>query len=124
VAGTRTLRPVVTEGDRMIFALPRDTTEVRLVSAAARPSKARPWLDDRRDLGVAVKAISADETAIALDGPSLGAGWWDVEMTGTSSFRWTNGSASVAVPAGTKLLTVRIHAMMAAAEQTVQAKAA
>jgi hypothetical protein len=124
IAGSRTLRPVAVEGDRLIFALPRDTSEVRLVSGTMRPNKARPWLDDRRELGVAVKAISADHTAVALDGPALTTGWWDVEHAGTAAFRWTSGNAAFALPKGTKLLTVRLHAVMAEAEQPAFAQAA
>jgi hypothetical protein len=124
MVGTRALRPVVVEGDRLIFALPHDTRAVRLVSASAQPSKSRPWLDDRRSLGVAVKAISADHIAVALDGPALTSGWWDVEHAGTILFRWTSGDGAFALPKGTKLLTVRLHAVMAVADQAVFAKAA
>jgi hypothetical protein len=124
IAGSRTLRPVVAEGDRVIFALPHDATDVRLVSFAAQPNKARPWLDDRRELGVAVKAISADHTAVALDGPALTTGWWDVEHAGTTAFRWTSGDAVFALPKGTKLLTVRLHAVMPEDDQVVFARAA
>jgi hypothetical protein len=113
VVGTRALRPIVTEADRLIFALPRDAHEVRLISDAMRPNTGRPWLDDRRELGVAVKAISADQTAIALDGPALGAGWWDMEHAGATAFRWTDGSGAIALPEGAKLLTVWLHAAMA-----------
>jgi hypothetical protein len=124
MVGTRALRPVVVEGDSLIFPLPRDTRAVRLVSASAQPSKSRPWLDDRRSLGLAVKAISADHSAVALDGPALTTGWWDVEHAGTSFFRWTSGDAAFALPEGTKLLTVRLHAVMAVADQAVFARAA
>jgi hypothetical protein len=124
IADGRTLRPVVTEGDRLIFALPRDTSELRLVSTAVRPSMARPWLDDRRDLGVAVKSIMADHATVALDSPALGTGWWDVEHAGMSAFRWTNGDAGFALPKGTKLLSIRLHAATADAEKPVLAHAA
>jgi hypothetical protein len=124
IVGSRTLRPVVAQDDSLIFALPRDADQVRLVSAAARPNKARPWLDDRRDLSLAVKSITADQTAIALDGPGFGSGWWDVESAGPTSFRWSNGDAVVAVPKGTKLLTIRLYAAMPETGQLRQAEAA
>jgi hypothetical protein len=123
VAG-RTVRPVVEQADRLIFALPRDAGEVRLVSGAARPNKARPWIDDRRSLSVAVKDVVADQTMIALDGPAFGTGWWDIEAAGPTSFRWTNGDAKLTLPKGTKLLTIRLHAAMPEAVQVRHAQAA
>jgi hypothetical protein len=124
VVGGRTVRPVVEQGGRLIFALPRDAGEVRLVSGAARPNKARPWLDDRRLLSVAVKDVVADQKAIALDGPAFGTGWWDIEAAGPASFRWSNGDAKLTLPKGTKLLTIRLHAAMPEAAQTDRALAA
>jgi len=124
VVDGRTVRPVVEQADRLVFALPRDAGEVRLVSDAARPNKARPWLDDRRMLSLAVKDVIADQTAIALDGPAFGNGWWDIETAGPASFRWTDGDAKVTLPKGTKLLTIRLHAAMPEAVQLRQAKAA
>jgi hypothetical protein len=124
VVGGRTVRPVVEQADRLVFALPRDAGEVRLVSDAARPNKARPWLDDRRMLSVAVKDVVADQTSIALDGPAFGTGWWDIEAAGPASFRWSNGDAKMTVPKDTKLLTIRLHAAMPEAVQVRRAQAA
>jgi hypothetical protein len=116
MVGARTLRPVVAEGGTLIFALPRDADRVRVVSAAMRPNKGRPWIDDRRTLGVAVTGVIADHTAIPLDGPAFGAGWWRVEETAAATFRWTNGDAELALPTGAKLVTIRVHAAMAEAD--------
>jgi hypothetical protein len=124
VVGGRTVRPVVEQADRLIFALPRDASEVRLVSGAARPNKARPWLDDRRMLSLAVKDVVADQTAIPLDGPAFGTGWWDIEAAGPASFRWSNGDARLTLPKGTKLLTIRLQSAMPEAFQVGHAKAA
>ncbi len=121
LAGSRTLRPVVAQDGRLIFALPRGTREVRLVSAAARPSSARPWLDDRRKLGVAVGAVSADHAAVPLDGPAFGAGWWNLESDGVSAYRWSNGDAVLTLPEGSSMLTVRVRAMMASDSALVRA---
>jgi hypothetical protein len=97
---------------------------VRLVSVASRPNQARPWLDDRRLLGVAVRDVSADNTAVPLDGPDFGSGWWDMEEAGMATYRWSNGSAMMTVPKDTKLLTVRVHAVAEPANQAFSAAAA
>jgi hypothetical protein len=101
-AAGRDIRPVVATQDTHTYVLPRGVSEVRLVSRAARPSEARPWIDDCRKLGVSVGRIRVREgfefTDIALDGPALGAGWWNVEASGTSMSRWTDGSASLRLP--------------------------
>jgi YD repeat-containing protein len=112
IVGGREVLPVVEDGDRLVFAMPRAAGRIRIRSAAMRPNQARPWLDDRRMLGVAVKALSADQKAIPLDGPAFGTGWWDIEHAGSASFRWSNGDASLDLPAGTRLLTIRLHASM------------
>jgi hypothetical protein len=124
VVGSRTLRPVVAKDGTMVFALPRDTRQVRLVSVASRPNQARPWLDDRRLLGVAVRDVSADNTAVPLDGPDFGSGWWDMEEAGMATYRWSNGSAMMTVPKDTKFLTVRVHAVAEPANQAFSAAAA
>ena len=69
----RTIKPVFSDNDRVIFMLPRGASEVRLVSRAQSPTEARPWLSDQRRLGVRVKRIvlrDGDETReIPMDHP-------------------------------------------------------
>jgi hypothetical protein len=124
MAGARTLHPVVAEGGTLIFALPPGAAQLRLVSPAARPSQACPWLDDRRMLGVAIRALSADDAAVPLDGPGFGPGWWGIETAGPTAYRWSNGNALLTVPAGTKLLTLHVHALRAATPAPAQSRAA
>ena len=81
----RVLRPEPVGRDgRHVFRLgaaaPR---QVRLRSRRSAPSDIRPWIDDRRQLGVAVAGIEvltgAGESAMAtipVDDPSLSVGWW------------------------------------------------
>jgi Hint domain len=114
LVGGRLIRPVIA-GDRLsTFPLPPGTTEVRLVSRAAAPSDARPWLDDRRRLGVRVARLvlrSHDELhEIPLDHPDLATGWWAVERDGTALGRWTDGDAVLPLPAtsGASMLEVRV----------------
>jgi hypothetical protein len=71
---------------RVIFVLPRGAPEVRLVSRAQSPTELRPWLDDRRRLGVRAKRIvlrgADDLREVAVDHPDLTCGRWAVERDG------------------------------------------
>jgi Hint domain len=114
LVGGRLIKPVIA-GDRMsTFPLPPGTTEARLVSRAAAPSDTRPWLDDRRRLGVRVARLvlrSREELHdIPLDHPCLATGWWAVERDGTALHRWTDGDAVLPLPAtsGSSMLEVRV----------------
>ena len=102
VANGRTLRPVHNSDGKLGFVLPKGVAEVRLVSRAAMPTDAKPWLEDRRCLGVYVKRItlrSAHEMIdVPLDSPVLQRGWWTVERDGVQLCRWTAGDASLPLP--------------------------
>jgi uncharacterized repeat protein (TIGR03803 family) len=99
LAAGRRIPPIHIAGDRAMFVVPAGVREAVLVSGAARPSDHRPWLDDRRRLGVMVGRVrvraAGVATDIALDGPLLGASWHDVEPAG----RWTAGRGVLALPA-------------------------
>jgi Hint domain len=113
LADRRTVRPVVSDSDRTIFVLPRGASEVRLLSRAQSPTEARPWLDDRRRLGVCVKRIvlrGADELReIPVDHPDLSRGWWAVERDGQLMSRWTNGEAVLPLPEMSGHVMLEIH---------------
>ena len=103
LAGDRVIKPVTADAHRYIFMLPRGASEVRLVSRAAAPCDTRPWLEDRRSLGVRVARLvvrCGDEVCdLPLDHPSLVNGWWAVERDGMALRRWTNGYAVLPLPA-------------------------
>jgi hypothetical protein len=103
VAGRRTIKPVFSHSDRVIFVLPGGTSEVGLVSRAQSPTEARPWLSDQRRLGVRVKRIvlrGADEVReVPVDHPDFTHGWWAVERDETMMSRWTDGEAVLPLPA-------------------------
>ncbi len=113
LADQRPVKPVFSNRDRVIFVLPRGAREVRLVSRAQSPTEARPWLDDRRRLGVRVKRIvlrSADEVReIPVDHPDLTEGWWAVERDGQVISRWTNGEAELPLPAMSGPVMLEFH---------------
>ena len=101
VAQGRTLQPISAKGVHR-FVVPNGVTEVRLVSRAAAPTDARPWMEDRRRLGVYVERImlrcGAEVLAIPVDHPDLTRGWWAVERRGAELRRWTNGDAVLPLP--------------------------
>ena len=73
------IKPIYGDDGLFIFAAAAQrASEVRLVSRASAPTEARPWLDDRRRLGVRVERIvlrDADEVReIPVDHPDLAAG--------------------------------------------------
>jgi hypothetical protein len=102
VANGRTLQPLWGENGLYIFVLPNDTTEVRLVSRAGSPTDARPWLEDRRCLGVCVERIvlrsPSEVQEVPVDHPGLSQGWWAVEREGMALHRWTDGYAALPLP--------------------------
>lgn len=97
--GGRRLRPLAQQGTRYRFALPAGPAW--LVSRAAYPADARPWVEDQRRLGVMVRRLTlySDGRAapLPLDDPALGRGWWAPETDGVSHWRWTDGAATLPV---------------------------
>ena len=114
VAKGRTLRPLHSENGLHIFVLPRGATAARLVSRASAPTDSRPWLDDRRSLGVYVERIvlrgASEVHEVPVDHPSLSQGWWAVEQDGTALRRWTNGDAVLPLPPLGGPTMLEIHA--------------
>ena len=101
VAGGRVFRPVRAEAGRYVFALPALAGPARLVSRAGEACALRPWVADRRVLGVAVRGISVAQDgttrAIPVDDPGLVEGWWAAERDASCSWRWTSGDAVLPV---------------------------
>jgi hypothetical protein len=108
-----TLKPIYSDSNRVIFILPRDVPEVQLLSRAQSPTEARPWLDDRRKLGVRVARIvlrGVDELhEVPVDHPGLTQGWWAVERDGQMMGRWTDGDAVMPLPAMSGNVMLEIH---------------
>ena len=104
VAGECSLRPALADGPRQVFAIPPGASHVRLVSPSARPTEARPWVEDRRRLGVNVRRLGVDGTCtLPLDSDAIGIGWWPPEP---GPARWTDGDAHVDLPPGSRALEV------------------
>ncbi len=111
--GRQTIEPIYRDSDRAIFVLPNAAPEVRLVSRAQAPTEARPWLEDRRRLGVCVKRIvlrGADEVReVPMDHPGIKRGWWTVEHDGPMVSRWTDGAAVLPLPAMRGHVVLEFH---------------
>jgi hypothetical protein len=103
LADGRVIKPTAARTWSSSFVLPKGATEVRVVSRASTPTDTRPWLEDRRRLGVYVERIvlryAGDVQEVPLDHPGLSQGWWDVERNGLSMRRWTDGAAVLPLPA-------------------------
>jgi hypothetical protein len=99
--GGRDFRPVSRVENRYRFLIPRCRHDARLVSRGAIPSDIRPWVDDPRKLGVAIRRIAVWREAqcsdIALDDPRLVDGWWEVERKNATMWRWTDGNAALPI---------------------------
>ncbi len=104
--------PVTRAEDRYVFILSAGTREVQLLSRTTRPCDLAPWVDDRRQLGVAVKRIvfsgRAGVVEVPVDAPFLTRGWWDAERENSRIWRWTNGEAQLSVPPGMTEIKVQL----------------
>ena len=113
LSNRRTIKPVFSDSDRAIFVLPRGASEVQLLSRAQSPTEARPWLEDRRRLGVRVKRVVLrgvdDLREVPVDHPDLTRGWWGVERDGQIMSRWTDGEAVLPLPAMSGHVVLEIH---------------
>lgn len=109
--GARTISPIRTRAGTHIFLLPSGG-DARLVSRAAAPCDTRPWIEDRRRLGVMVQRITirhgTASRSIPLDHPGLTDGWWRPEGNGGDLWRWTDGSAALPLPDGALTLEITL----------------
>ncbi|MBS1102357.1 Hint domain-containing protein [Gluconobacter sp. Dm-62] len=103
VANTgQTIHQVREANGRMMFMIPSDVTDVRLVSRTSRPSETvGPFVDDRRHLGVLVGEVTLFDSGntIRIDQHLTDAnicGWDVLEDT---AVRWTNGNATLPLTA-------------------------
>ena len=99
--GEKQFRPISRVGNRYQFVVAALNNDARLVSRNAAPSDVWPWVDDNRQLGVAIREITVrsgtQRTDIALDDLRLTDGWWQVEQDHATMWRWTNGDASLPI---------------------------
>ncbi|ASC07228.1 Hint domain-containing protein [Acetobacter pasteurianus] len=100
------IRPVRCANQHYSFMLPSGTRSVQIVSRASRPADViGPFVDDRRQLGVAVadiQLVTARQHATPITAhlqPNKPAGWHN---TGWAECAWTNGNATLPLDAQTE----------------------
>lgn len=112
-----------TIGRTVRFVVPEGAASVRLVSRRAAPGETRPWLDDPRLLGVAVRRMTlrdrTGDTVVDADHPALRDGWHAAEYTATGApWRWTGGDAALPIVSdGPCLLEITLSATMTYADE-------
>ena len=115
VMGGRAIKPVSAGCGRYSFLLPRVNGRARLVSRGARPCDSRPWIEDRRRLGVRIRRLTLRQghvvREVAMDDPALDHGWWAVEWDDRGPCRWTQGDA-ILPSLGTGILDVELAGTM------------
>ena len=109
--GGAVLAPVAQDADRVVFLLPRGAGEVVLASRWSCPTDLKPWCNDHRRLGLAIREIhvadAAGERVIPADHPGLAPGWHPVERDAASAWRWTDGAGRIPIDAaGPAVVTV------------------
>ncbi len=116
LAGARRIEPLSVRDGRYVFAIPSGDVVLRLMSRAARPYDASPWVDDHRQLGVLVRRLTGRHGGeVAMDGPMPKSGWHEVEWHNRTPVRWTAGDARLPVR-GPGLLEVELAGTMHYAE--------
>jgi hypothetical protein len=75
VVDGQALRPLAPDNEKLCFVLPSTARSIRLLSRSFRPAELRPWLNDPRRLGVAIRSIALrdrdGETVLGADHPAL-----------------------------------------------------
>ena len=121
----RSLTPTVFCADHYAFVLPAGSAPVRIHSRASPANQVRPWIDDRRQLGVCVKRVMAHGSAgkrdISVDHPLLREGWWRPEGEGRLLCRWTDGNALLPLIEDAHLLELWLADAMAYPEDAAKA---
>lgn len=95
-ANDKILHPIRSAGNRLVFMIPNDVSDVSIISSTARPCDViGPFIDDRRALGVLIGKIDRfdsfghENIEIHTQSEHL-SGWHRMEQ---KQCRWTNGNA-------------------------------
>jgi hypothetical protein len=81
--------------------VPAGVKSLILASRSVVPSVLTPYLDDPRELGVAVRAIVvrglSGRAEFSADHPALARGWHKPERADAALWRWTTGKGTLPV---------------------------
>jgi hypothetical protein len=104
VAG-RVVSPARVDGARYLFPVSGSPASIVIASRHSSPWAAKPWIDDRRELGVAVASVTVlfdtDLAEVPLTGAAAAAGWYAPERDEQGrAWRWTNGAGVLMLPEG------------------------
>jgi hypothetical protein len=98
----RSVEPGSIKGRLWGFSLSEGTREVRILTRSAMPIGVSAQSEDRRPLGLAIYRVTLrceDHTEeIALDDRRFADGFYDVERSDGTAWRWTNGDARLSFP--------------------------
>jgi hypothetical protein len=105
------LEPVGADGRTYLFRLPPGTERVQVASRSYVPVEANPAISDPRRLGVAVARLRLGGEELALNDETCVAGFFPPEGDGGTTWRWTSGDATLALPphAAESMLEMTIH---------------
>ena len=90
--------------------LPPGTRRVGLLSRTVVPEHVDRSQADRRDLGIALTGIALDGRPASLESPALAAGFYPIERSGASEWRWTDGNAVLHVVPVNRAMTLDLQA--------------
>ena len=95
----RRVNAISTDSNVHTFLIRAGAEVIELASRAAVPNELAPYIDDPRQLGVAIEKIvvrgAVDHDTYAADNPALLQGWNPPEHEGSALWRWTKGRAAL-----------------------------
>jgi antigen 43 len=101
VADGRRIDTIAVKGQVHSFMVPDGVKSLTLASRSVVPNTLTRYLDDPREIGVAVRAITirgmAGRAEFAADHPALARGWHAPETTDGALWRWTKGNGALPV---------------------------
>jgi Hint domain len=93
--------PINVAGQVHSFIVPAAVKSLTLASRSVRPNVLIPYLDDPRQIGVAVRGVVirglTGRTEFSADHPALTRGWHAAERDDTTLWRWTTGNGALPV---------------------------
>ncbi|MSP03159.1 MAG: Hint domain-containing protein [Acetobacteraceae bacterium] len=98
----RRVSPLSSEGQTVTFLVPEGAASMRLVSRSVIPGLLKPWLDDPRSLGVAIRSVvlrdRTGHSVMPADHPALTDGWHAPETAPDGAvWRWSGGDAALPI---------------------------